>query len=145
MFDRCRWLNEPTSRELRADELFVTFDAKTDFRQETHYGFAGYNGQLFEYQASGDFTATLRVRARYDHSRASDRCAGFAGGPQHEGRRATATEPAGRGVTERPEEPRVAFPIRPLPPDPMGAIAYPRRAESVRLIGYGCGRRRYIG
>lgn len=67
MFHQCHWLNEPARWELRPDGLSVTTDSKTDFWRETHYGFIHHSGHLFGYEANGGFTATLRVRAHYDH------------------------------------------------------------------------------
>jgi len=63
---QCKWLNEPSKWELVADELSVVTDLATDFWRETHYGFTRHSGHLFGYQTSGDFTATLRVRARFE-------------------------------------------------------------------------------
>ena len=63
---QCKWLNEPPKWELVADELSVVTDLTTDFWRETHYGFTRHSGHLFGYQTSGDFTATLRVRARFE-------------------------------------------------------------------------------
>jgi hypothetical protein len=63
---QCKWLNEPTKWELVEDELAVVTDLATDFWRETHYGFTRHSGHLFGYQTSGDFTATLRVRARFE-------------------------------------------------------------------------------
>ena len=66
LLSQCKWLNEPTKWELVADELSVVTDRATDFWRETHYGFTRHSGHLFGYQTSGDFTATLRVRARFE-------------------------------------------------------------------------------
>ena len=67
MFDNCVWLNEPGQWRLTPQGLSVTTDNATDFWRETHYGFTRHTGHLFGYQASGGFTATLRVRARFEH------------------------------------------------------------------------------
>ena len=65
MLDQCRWLNEPARWNLGPDGLKVVTDQGTDFWRETHYGFIRYSGHLFATQVAGGFTATLRVRARY--------------------------------------------------------------------------------
>jgi regulation of enolase protein 1 (concanavalin A-like superfamily) len=66
MFDQCRWLNEPARWKLRPDGLAVTTDAKTDFWRETHYGFIHRSGHVFGCEATGGFTATVRVHARFE-------------------------------------------------------------------------------
>ena len=65
-FARCAWLNAPASWRLDQDRLHVATDGATDFWRETHYGFVRDNGHLFACEAAGDFTAQLRVRARYE-------------------------------------------------------------------------------
>ena len=65
-FEQCRWLNEPRAWRLDRDGLAVTTDDKTDFWRETHYGFIRDNGHFFGLRTAGDFTADIRVRARYD-------------------------------------------------------------------------------
>ena len=65
MFEHCAWLNEPCDWNLQDGVLTVTTDAKTDFWRETHYGFTRDNGHFFHCAAAGDFTAELRVAARY--------------------------------------------------------------------------------
>jgi regulation of enolase protein 1 (concanavalin A-like superfamily) len=66
MFDQCRWLNEPRQWSLGSDGLTVVTDPKTDFWRETHYGFTHHNGHVFGCQAAGGFSATVRVRARFE-------------------------------------------------------------------------------
>jgi uncharacterized protein len=66
MFDDCRWLNEPRRWQLSSAGLTVTTDDKTDFWRETHYGFTRDTGHFFGSDTSGSFTATIRVRARYE-------------------------------------------------------------------------------
>ena len=66
MFEGCRWLNEPREWRLDSDGLAVTTDARTDFWRETHYGFTRHSGHFFGRETAGDFTASLRVRARYE-------------------------------------------------------------------------------
>jgi uncharacterized protein len=66
MFEQCRWLNEPSKWAMRADHLIVVTDHATDFWRETHYGFSRDSGHFFGREVTGGFTATLRVRARYE-------------------------------------------------------------------------------
>ena len=66
MFEHCTWLNEPRDWNLRAGVLNVTTDANTDFWRETHYGFTRDSGHFFQFATAGDFTAELRVAARYE-------------------------------------------------------------------------------
>ena len=65
-FARCAWLNAPGAWRLDGGRLEVVTDARTDFWRETHYGFTRDNGHFFGCEATGDFTAQLRIRARYD-------------------------------------------------------------------------------
>ena len=66
MFDRCRWRNEPAEWKLSPDGLAVVTDHATDFWSKTHYGFTRHSGHLFGYTTTGGFTASLRVRGRYE-------------------------------------------------------------------------------
>lgn len=66
MFDRCGWLNEPEAWRLEDDTLHVTTDGKTDFWRETYYGFTRHSGHVFGVTWSGDFSAQVRIRARYE-------------------------------------------------------------------------------
>ena len=66
MFDQCRWLNEPSDWNLGPEGLKVVTDPATDFWRETHYGFTRHSGHVFGHEAVGGFTATLRIRARYE-------------------------------------------------------------------------------
>jgi len=66
MFEQCRWLNEPDRWALRPDGLRVTTNHATDFWRETHYGFTRDSGHFFAHEVHGGFTASLRVRARYE-------------------------------------------------------------------------------
>jgi uncharacterized protein len=66
MLERCTWLNEPRDWHLEAGILTVTTERETDFWRETHYGFTRDSGHFFRCVAQGDFTAELRVRARYE-------------------------------------------------------------------------------
>jgi len=70
MFESCSWLNQPKEWHLEGGALGgvleVVTDHKTDFWRETHYGFIRDSGHFYHCETSGDFTAELRVRARYD-------------------------------------------------------------------------------
>ena len=66
MFERCRWLNEPAEWTMGADHVAVITDHATDFWRETHYGFVRDSGHFFGCSVPGGFTATLKVRARYE-------------------------------------------------------------------------------
>jgi hypothetical protein len=66
MFTECRWLNEPREWQLNPAGLTVTTDHGTDFWRETHYGFTRDSGHFFGRDTPGSFTATIRVRARYE-------------------------------------------------------------------------------
>lgn len=64
-FSECSWLNAPAAWQLEGGTLTVTTDRGTDFWRETHYGFTRDTGHFFGRRTSGDFTAELRVRARF--------------------------------------------------------------------------------
>ena len=66
MSEQCVWLNEPSDWHLEAGVLNVTTDQKTDFWRETHYGFTRDTGHFFNFATAGDFTAELKVQARYE-------------------------------------------------------------------------------
>ena len=66
MFEQCVWLNEPSDWRLEAGVLNVTTDQKTDFWRETHYGFTRDTGHFFNFSTAGDFTAEVKVQARYE-------------------------------------------------------------------------------
>ena len=66
MFDRCRWLNEPARWDQGPAGLSVVTDQGTDFWRETHYGFTHHTGHVFGQDTTGPFTATLRIRARFE-------------------------------------------------------------------------------
>ena len=66
MFEECNWLNEPGWWAPTAEGLSVITDNATDFWRETHYGFTRDSGHFFGRDISGGFTASLRVRARYE-------------------------------------------------------------------------------
>jgi uncharacterized protein len=66
MFGQCHWLNEPDKWALNPAGLTATTNHATDFWRETHYGFTRNSGHFFGCEASAGFTASLRVRARYE-------------------------------------------------------------------------------
>jgi uncharacterized protein len=65
-FSRCNWLNAPETWHLDDDRLAVVTDARTDFWRDTYYGFTRDSGHFFGFETIGDFTAQLRIQARYD-------------------------------------------------------------------------------
>lgn len=65
MLERGRWLNEPHSWTARGGVLEVTTDAARDFWRETHYGFVRHSGHFLAVEAEGDFTAQVKVEARF--------------------------------------------------------------------------------
>ena len=65
MFERCLWLNEPKSWEIAGGSLRLTTNKQTDFWRETHYGFVRDSGHFFGCAVTGEFSAQLRIRARY--------------------------------------------------------------------------------
>jgi regulation of enolase protein 1 (concanavalin A-like superfamily) len=66
MFEHCCWLNEPDQWALVPDGLAARTNHATDFWRETHYGFTRNSGHFFGREVLEGFTASLRVRARYD-------------------------------------------------------------------------------
>ena len=50
---------------MSGDTLDVTTDARTDFWRHTHYGFVRDSGHLFGLDTAGDFTAEVRIQARF--------------------------------------------------------------------------------
>ena len=66
MFDTCLWYNEPLNWSLRDNMLNVSTDKGTDFWRKTHYGFIRDSGHFFGAEWKGDFTASVRVQARYE-------------------------------------------------------------------------------
>ncbi|RAI58481.1 DUF1349 domain-containing protein [Roseicella frigidaeris] len=66
MFAEGRWLNEPAAWRREDGQLGVVTDHGGDFWRETHYGFTRDSGHFLGLPAPPAFTATLRVRARYE-------------------------------------------------------------------------------
>lgn len=63
---RGTWLNEPAIWSVASGELHVVTDEATDFWRETYYGFTRDTGHFLGFGTAGDFTAQLRIRARYE-------------------------------------------------------------------------------
>ncbi|HMF67517.1 MAG TPA: DUF1349 domain-containing protein [Phyllobacterium sp.] len=59
------WLNEPAAFSGDANELNITTKEKTDFWQQTFYGFERDNGHAYLTPVSGDFTANVTVCGDY--------------------------------------------------------------------------------
>ena len=59
------WFNEPRLWNTKGDQLTFTTEEKTDFWQETHYGWCNDNGHAYLDDVSGDFTAEGIFRAEY--------------------------------------------------------------------------------
>src|SRR4029077_17915013 len=66
MFDRCKWRNKPAQWQLSPAGVAVVTDRATDFWSKTHYGFTRHSGHLFGSTTTGGFTASLRVRGKYE-------------------------------------------------------------------------------
>ncbi|WP_144578614.1 DUF1349 domain-containing protein [Agrobacterium sp. DE0009] len=66
MFKSCVWHNEPQQWSLDDHALNVTTNKGSDFWRETYYGFTRDSGHFFGMQCQGDFTASLRIEARYE-------------------------------------------------------------------------------
>lgn len=61
MDDRLKWYCPPARWFLQASRLVVQPDAKTDYWQKTHYGFAVDNGHFLYLEMQGDFLLSTRV------------------------------------------------------------------------------------
>lgn len=60
-----KWCNEPKNWSFQNDVLKVEVDSGTDFWRITHYDFIRDNGHFFYQEQDGDFTATVRIRGKY--------------------------------------------------------------------------------
>ena len=60
------WLNPPQQHTIEDGDLAVVTDKATDFWRETHYGFTRDSGHMLGFATGPDFTAQLRIRARFD-------------------------------------------------------------------------------
>ncbi len=65
MSKKFSWLNEPAAFNSDADELSLVTKEKTDFWQQTFYGFERDNGHAYLTPVSGDFTVSVTVRGDY--------------------------------------------------------------------------------
>ena len=65
MFANCHWLNEPQKWALDGERLSIITDPRTDFWRKTHYGFTRDTGHLFAFETQGEFSAQLKVQAKY--------------------------------------------------------------------------------
>jgi regulation of enolase protein 1 (concanavalin A-like superfamily) len=65
-WNKLTWLNEPLSSEISAGDLRVKTRNATDFWQRTFYGFRRKDGHFLFQEASGDFTASVRLTGKYE-------------------------------------------------------------------------------
>ena len=63
--DGMHWLNAPPMWEVNQGRLFVCSGDKTDFWQETYYGFHRDNGHFLGMPRRGDFTAEVTFIGHY--------------------------------------------------------------------------------
>jgi len=63
--DGMHWLNAPPAWEMNQGRLLVRSDDKTDFWQETYYGFHRDNGHFLGKSRRGDFTAEVTFLGHY--------------------------------------------------------------------------------
>jgi regulation of enolase protein 1 (concanavalin A-like superfamily) len=60
--NRLHWYCPPRQWSIQKSSLAIEPDAKTDYWQKTHYGFAVENGPFLFLELEGDFILTTRVR-----------------------------------------------------------------------------------
>ncbi|MEM8631952.1 MAG: DUF1349 domain-containing protein [Pseudomonadota bacterium] len=60
------WLNEPPAWALTEEELTLTTGSRTDFWQDTYYGFRRDDGHFLGRAQPGDFTAAIAFEAAYE-------------------------------------------------------------------------------
>lgn len=65
MFEKMTWYNKPNKVTLNKNSITVTAMEKTDFWQETHYGYGRDNGHFLYEKVKGDFTATVTFSGEY--------------------------------------------------------------------------------
>ncbi len=63
--DGMHWLNTPPMWEVNQGRLFVRSGDKTDFWQQTYYGFHRDNGHFLGAPRRGDFTAEVTFAGKY--------------------------------------------------------------------------------
>ncbi|MGV7959629.1 DUF1349 domain-containing protein [Photorhabdus tasmaniensis] len=61
------WLNEPFDWQAGSDWLNVTTDHKTDFWQQTWYGFQRHSGHVFGRYVEDNFTFQLCIEGCFEH------------------------------------------------------------------------------
>ena len=60
-----QWLNEPLKWNEQENIIQVTSSQSTDFWRKTHYGTIRDNGHFYFEKITGDFTASVKVRGKY--------------------------------------------------------------------------------
>ncbi|MFO0991508.1 MAG: DUF1349 domain-containing protein [Hyphomicrobiales bacterium] len=60
------WLNEPKLWKASGDRITLTTEDRTDFWQNTFYGFQHDNGHFYFDRVTGDFTAEVSFTAAYE-------------------------------------------------------------------------------
>ena len=60
------WLNRPAAVRAERDRLVLTTEAGTDFWRRTHYGFIRDTGHFLGFDVGPNFSAEIRIRARYE-------------------------------------------------------------------------------
>jgi uncharacterized protein len=66
MFGNMAWLNEPPEWSVEGSRLQVVTGDRTDFWRSTFYGFIRDDGHFMYMSASGDFSASVSIGARYE-------------------------------------------------------------------------------
>ena len=61
------WINSPNEYTFDDKMLRLTSDARTDFWQETWYGFHRHSGHAFGFYVSEDFTVQIKVMGEFTH------------------------------------------------------------------------------
>lgn len=61
-----QWLNPPASAVQGPDGLTVTTGTETDFWNRTFYGFTRASGHFLHHAVTGDFSAEVTIRGRYE-------------------------------------------------------------------------------
>jgi uncharacterized protein len=65
LFENFTWLNEPPKWKSSASKLTLSTGDRTDFWQETFYGFRRDNGHAYLKPVAGEFTIEASVRGNY--------------------------------------------------------------------------------
>ncbi len=61
-FEGFHWYNEPAEFSIQDNEISLKTDRKTDFWQQTHYGFCKDDGHCFLKTITGDFSIVTRTQ-----------------------------------------------------------------------------------